>query len=59
LGKAPNSSGNGVQANLNNPYAAALGGGMAGFGFQQEYYPQAQQGTGSFFRGSTPNPHTR
>ena len=42
LGKAPNSSGNGVQANMNNPYAAALGGGMAGFGFQQEYFPQQQ-----------------
>jgi hypothetical protein len=60
LGKAPNSSGNGVQANMNNPYAAALGGGMAGFGFQQEYFPQQQmQGTGSFYRGRTANPHMR
>lgn len=41
LGKAPDTS-NETQANLNNPYAAALGGGMAGFGFQQEYYPQQQ-----------------
>ena len=43
LGKAPNSSGNGVQANMNNPYAAALGGGMAGFGFQREYFPTNSQ----------------
>ena len=59
LGKAPDTS-NETQANLNNPYAAALGGGMAGFGFQREYFPRAQGGTGSsFFRGSTPNPHKR
>jgi hypothetical protein len=58
LGKAPQTS-NKFQANLNNPYAAALGGGMAGFGFQQEYFPQVQQGTGSFFRGRTANPHMR
>jgi hypothetical protein len=59
LGKAPDTS-NKFQANINNPYAAALGGGMAGFGFQREYYPQQQvQGTGSFYRGSTPNPHMR
>lgn len=61
LGKAPNSSGNGVQANMNNPYAAALGGGMAGFGFQQEYFPQQPQQT-SFYRptvGATANPHMR
>ena len=36
LGQAPSSTGS-IQANMNNPYAAALGGGMAGFGFQQEY----------------------
>jgi len=41
LGKAPQTS-NKFQANMNNPYAAALGGGMAGFGFQREYYPQQQ-----------------
>ena len=58
LGRAPDTS-NKFQANMNNPYAAALGGGMAGFGFQQEYFPQAQQGTGSFFRGRTVNPHMR
>jgi hypothetical protein len=40
LGKAPQTS-NKFQANLNNPYAAALGGGMAGFGFQQEYFPRS------------------
>jgi hypothetical protein len=61
LGKAPNSSGNGVQANMNNPYAAALGGAMNGFGFQQEYFPQQPQQT-SFYRptvGATANPHMR
>ena len=63
LGKAPNSSGNGVQANMNNPYAAALGGGMAGFGFQQEYpnfFGGGQQT--SFARpqmNPTANPHMR
>ena len=40
LGKAPETS-NKTEANLNNPYAAALGGGMAGFGFQQEYFPRS------------------
>lgn len=58
LGRAPQTNNN-FKANMNNPYAAALGGGMAGFGFQQEYFPQAQQGTGSFFRGRTANPHMR
>jgi len=52
LGQAPNSSGNGVQANMNSPFAAALGGGMAGFGFQQQYFPQQRT-------ISTPNPHIR
>jgi len=42
LGKAPQTS-NVTQANMNNPYAAALGGGMAGFGFQREYYPTNKQ----------------
>jgi hypothetical protein len=60
LGKAPQTS-NVTQANMNNPYAAALGGGMAGFGFQREYYPQQPQQT-SFYRptvGATANPHMR
>jgi hypothetical protein len=60
LGKAPDTS-NKFQANMNNPYAAALGGGMAGFGFQREYYPQQPQQT-SFYRptvGATANPHMR
>jgi hypothetical protein len=58
LGKAPSSSGAGVTANLNNPYAAALGGAMNGFGFQQEFFPQQT----SFYRptvGATANPHMR
>jgi hypothetical protein len=42
LGQAPSSTGS-IQANMNNPYTAALGGGMAGFGFQQEYYPTNKQ----------------
>ena len=42
LGQAPQTS-NVTQANMNNPYAAALGGGMAGFGFQREYYPTNKQ----------------
>ncbi len=57
LGQAPDTN-NTYQANMNNPYAAALGGGMAGFGFQQEYYPQQT----SFYRptvGATVNPHMR
>jgi len=60
LGQAPSSTGS-IQANMNNPYAAALGGGMAGFGFQREYYPQQPQQT-SFYRptvGATANPHMR
>ena len=61
LGKAPSSSGAGVTANLNNPYAAAMGGAMNGFGFQQEFFPQQPQQT-SFYRptvGATANPHMR
>ena len=57
LGRAPDTS-NKFQADMNNPYAAALGGGMAGFGFQREYYPQQT----SFYRptvGATANPHMR
>ena len=60
LGKAPDTS-NKTEANMNNPYAAALGGGMAGFGFQQEYFPQQTPQT-SFYRptvGARPNPHMR
>lgn len=61
LGKAPSSSGAGVTANLNNPYAAAMGGAMNGFGFQQEFFPQQTPQT-SFYRptvGATANPHMR
>ena len=39
LGKAPNSS-QSVQANRVDPYQAALGGAMGGFGFQQQYGSQ-------------------
>jgi len=59
LGKAPDTN-NTYQANMNDPMAAAIGGGMQGFGYASKYMPQGgQQGTGSFYRGSTPNPHTR
>ena len=63
LGKAPDTS-NKFQANMNNPYAAALGGGMAGFGFQQQYpnfFGGGAQQT-SFARpqmNPTANPHMR
>lgn len=39
LGKAPNSS-QSVQANRVDPFQAAMGGAMSGFGFQQQYFPQ-------------------
>jgi len=60
LGKAPDTN-NTYQANMYDPMAAAIGGGMQGFGYASKYMPQGgqQQGTGSFYRGSTPNPHTR
>jgi hypothetical protein len=48
LGKAPNTN-NTYQANMNDPMAAAIGGGMQGFGYASKYMP----------RGGTPNPHTR
>lgn len=44
LGKAPNSS-QSVQANKVDPFQAALGGAMSGFGFQQQYFPQQQANT--------------
>jgi len=44
LGQAPNSS-QSVQANRVDPYQAALGGAMGGFGFQQQYFPQQQANT--------------
>ena len=39
LGQAPNSS-QSVQANRVDPFQAAMGGAMGGFGFQQQYFPQ-------------------
>ena len=39
LGQAPNSS-QSVQANRVDPFQAAMGGAMSGFGFQQQYFPQ-------------------
>jgi len=63
LGKAPQTNNN-FKANMNSPYAAALGGGMAGFGFQQQYpnfFGGGSQQT-SFARpqmNPTANPHMR
>ena len=39
LGKAPASVGN-IAANKVDPFQAAMGGAMGGFGFQQQYFPQ-------------------
>jgi len=39
LGQAPVNVGN-ITANKVDPYQAALGGAMSGFGFQQQYFPQ-------------------
>jgi hypothetical protein len=39
LGKAPASVGN-ISANRTDPFQAAMGGAMGGFGFQQQYFPQ-------------------
>ncbi len=44
LGQAPVSVGN-ITANKVDPYQAALGGAMGGFGFQQQYFPQQQANT--------------
>jgi len=41
LGQAPNSPSN-VQANTVDPFQGAMGGAMAGFGFQNQYFPQQQ-----------------
>jgi hypothetical protein len=39
LGQAPASVGN-ITANKVDPFQAAMGGAMSGFGFQQQYFPQ-------------------
>lgn len=62
LGKAVSSPS--VQPNLNNPYSAALGGAMNGFGFASDYManrpaPAQPTSTGVFARGRTTNPHMR
>jgi hypothetical protein len=44
LGKAPASVGN-IAANKVDPFQAAMGGAMGGFGFQQQYFPQQQANT--------------
>ena len=44
LGKAPASVGN-ITANKVDPFQAAMGGAMSGFGFQQQYFPQQQANT--------------
>jgi hypothetical protein len=44
LGQAPASVGN-ITANKVDPYQAAMGGAMSGFGFQQQYFPQQQANT--------------
>lgn len=62
LGKAVGSPS--VQPNLNNPYTAAVGGAMNGFGFASDYManrpaPAQPTSTGVFARGRTTNPHMR
>ena len=44
LGQAPASVGN-ISANKVDPFQAAMGGAMGGFGFQQQYFPQQQANT--------------
>jgi len=44
LGQAPVSVGN-ISANKTDPFQAAMGGAMTGFGFQQQYFPQQQANT--------------
>lgn len=60
LGKAPDTN-NTYQANMNDPMAAAIGGGMQGFGYASKYMPRGGQQT-SFARpqmNPTANPHMR
>ena len=44
LGKAPANVGT-ITANKVDPFQAAMGGAMGGFGFQQQYFPQQQANT--------------
>jgi len=44
LGKAPSNVGT-ITANKVDPFQAAMGGAMGGFGFQQQYFPQQQANT--------------
>ena len=46
LGKAPNSPSN-VAVNRTDPYQAAMGGAMQGFGFQQKYGDQISSAIGN------------
>ena len=45
LGKAPNSSQN-QRVDTNDPFSAAIGGAMQGFGFQNQYFPNGFGGVG-------------
>jgi hypothetical protein len=56
LGKAPNTN-NTYQANMNDPMAAAIGGGMQGFGFANKYMPRG--GQSNFVPQNSPMPRFR
>ena len=56
LGQAPNSSQN-VKPTTADPLQGAIGGAMAGFGFQQQYFPQQQPSVPSVI--SSPRPQMR
>ena len=53
LGQAPVNVGN-ITANKVDPYQAALGGAMSGFGFQQQYFPQQTSTAFNPFSTATP-----
>jgi hypothetical protein len=56
LGKAPDTN-NTYQANMNDPMAAAIGGGMQGFGYASKYMPQG--GQSNFVPQNSPMPRFR
>jgi hypothetical protein len=56
LGKAPQTN-NTYQANMNDPFAAAIGGGMQGFGFANKYMPRG--GQSSLVPQNSPMPRFR
>ena len=55
LGRAP-STNNTAQANRVDPMQNAIGGAMAGFGFQQDYGQQISDGFNNIFRGPMQGP---